>query len=198
MLTGKQQLFVDEYLKCWNATEAARRAGYAGGDNTLAVTGYDNLRNPKISDIIQRRLQESAMSADEVLRRLSDMARADIAEFADVERPADLHLDEYHGKTHVIKKFKRKITRDQLGRQFEEIELELYPADSALVNIGKQHGLFADKRIVDLKVEKEVSGILDVLEQVLDSDNYKRALAALGGSETGPTEVEPGSEDKPI
>ena len=33
-LTPKQQRFVSEYLKTGNATEAARRAGYKGNDNT--------------------------------------------------------------------------------------------------------------------------------------------------------------------
>ena len=46
-LTAKQKLFAEAYVACLNATEAARRAGYKGSDNTLAVTGHDNLRKPK-------------------------------------------------------------------------------------------------------------------------------------------------------
>lgn len=37
-LTGKQQAFIVEYLKCWNASEAARRAAARGG----AMTTFPN------------------------------------------------------------------------------------------------------------------------------------------------------------
>lgn len=54
-LTTKQQRFVDAYAG--NATEAARQAGYKGGDNTLAQAGRDNLRIPKIAEAIESRQQ---------------------------------------------------------------------------------------------------------------------------------------------
>lgn len=47
-LTPKQEIFVSEYLKTGNATEAARRAGYKGNDNTLAQVGNENLRKPNV------------------------------------------------------------------------------------------------------------------------------------------------------
>lgn len=53
-LTPKQQRFVSEYLKCWNATEAARKAGYKGNDATLSAVGGENLRKPLISEAIER------------------------------------------------------------------------------------------------------------------------------------------------
>ena len=42
-LTPKQRAFVEHYLESWNATKAARRAGYRGNSNTLAVVGWENL-----------------------------------------------------------------------------------------------------------------------------------------------------------
>jgi phage terminase small subunit len=39
-LTDKQQLFVLHYVQCWNASEAARRAGYGAKAN---VIGAQNL-----------------------------------------------------------------------------------------------------------------------------------------------------------
>jgi phage terminase small subunit len=76
-LSKKRQLFVNEYLKTFNATQAARAAGYSGNDNVMAQRGYELVRNSEIRDIISKRLQESAMSADEVLQRLAEHARSE-------------------------------------------------------------------------------------------------------------------------
>lgn len=189
-LTAKQQLFIDEYLKCYNATQAAKMAGYKGNDNVLGVTGYDNLRNPKIASAIQRRLQESAMSADEVLARLADMARSNIADFSKVRHVSD--LEEIHDKAHVAKKFKRTIYRSAYGSETETVELELYDAQSALEKIGRHHGLFTDK--IEVKLAKELDTILATIEEVLDVDSYQRVLQAIvSGGEGGPEETRPGS-----
>lgn len=138
-LTDKQRIFVDEYLKCWNATEAARRAKYEGNHVTLAAVGYENLRKPHIKEIIDQRLKESAMSADEVLMRLAMQARSNIADFAHVETSADLRA--LNGDALVIKKFKKFISRSG----DETIELELYDSQSALQLIGKHLSLFNER-----------------------------------------------------
>ncbi|MNE91226.1 Terminase small subunit [compost metagenome] len=52
-LTAKQELFVQEYLKDLNATQAAIRAGYS--PNTASETGYENLRKPQIAAEIEKR-----------------------------------------------------------------------------------------------------------------------------------------------
>ena len=52
-LTTKQQAFVDAYTG--NATDAARKAGYQGSENTLAQAGKANLRNPHIIEAIEKR-----------------------------------------------------------------------------------------------------------------------------------------------
>lgn len=137
-LSNKQQIFIENYLIYWNATKSARLAGYAYPN----VEGPKNLVNPSIKAEIRERLAELKMSADEVLKRLADMARADIADFADIKKASDLTDENRQGKTHVIKKFKTKITTDQLGRQHEEVEIELYDAQTALEKIGRVHALF--------------------------------------------------------
>lgn len=57
-LTPKQQLFVSEYLKTGNATEAARRAGYKGNDVTLCAVGAENLRKPQVAEAINEKNQK--------------------------------------------------------------------------------------------------------------------------------------------
>jgi hypothetical protein len=57
-LSKKRQLFVNEYLKTFNATQAARAAGYSGNDNVMAQRGYELVRNPQIAEMISDRLTE--------------------------------------------------------------------------------------------------------------------------------------------
>ena len=78
-LTKKQRVFIDEYLKCFNATEAARRAGYS--DATAYAIGWENLRKPEIKAEIDARLDEVHMSANEALKLTADLARIDIGVF---------------------------------------------------------------------------------------------------------------------
>ncbi len=138
-LTDKQMVFVEEYLVCWNATEAARRAGYSGNDATLATVGWENLRKPEIRERIQARMAEKAMAADEVLARLADHARGSMADFLSWSgRGARLDLSKAAkaGKLHLVKSFTK-------GRRGTSIEL--YDAQAALVHIAKHLGLFVDQ-----------------------------------------------------
>ena len=78
-LTKRQQVFIDEYLKCFNASEAARRAGYSA--HSARQTGSDLLNEAYISEQIQARLAEVHMSADEALKLQSDLAHVDVGFF---------------------------------------------------------------------------------------------------------------------
>ena len=71
-LTNKRIAFVEEYLSYWNASEAARRAGYAHRSE-----GSRLLANADIQAYIKLRLADMQMSANEVLNRLADHARDD-------------------------------------------------------------------------------------------------------------------------
>lgn len=55
-LTPKQKAFADYYIETGNASEAARRAGYA--EKNARITGSKNLTNPNISAYIAERQQE--------------------------------------------------------------------------------------------------------------------------------------------
>ena len=76
-LTLKQKLFVEAYIgpARGNATEAAKRAGYTGNDATLAQVAAENMRRPQILALINARVEQAAMTADEILTELADIAR---------------------------------------------------------------------------------------------------------------------------
>ncbi len=118
-LTTKQRLFVEAYLLTSNATESARRAGYKGNDNTLGVVGNENLSKPKIAEMVGKRVEAAAMTADEVLRELADIAKSDWRD----------HVEIQYGKDGEMLAAKLK-----LGDKIKALEL-----------IGKHHKIFTDK-----------------------------------------------------
>jgi len=70
-LTVKQRTFAVEYIKDFNATQAAIRAGYS--KKSAAVIGHENLTKPNIKEYLQE-LLATRMTADEVVMRLQAMA----------------------------------------------------------------------------------------------------------------------------
>lgn len=140
-LTNKQRVFVEEYFKCWNASEAARRAGYNGKAN---VVGSQLLAKISIAQEIQLRVNELSMSADEVLLRLADQARGIPEEcFVAYDRVVGISFEKLkeHGLMHLIK----KISYDRYGNP----TVEFYDAQNALVQLGKHHALFTERMKVD-------------------------------------------------
>ena len=154
-LTNKRRAFIEEYLRCWNATEAARRAGYANP----RVMGSRLTKVDKIKTEIDHRITEKAMSANEVITRLAEQARGDIADSLKIDGNfvmVDMEKMKELGLTHLIKKFKQTK---------QGIEVEFYDAQAALVHLGKHHGLFNADKIgseenpirIDLVVDKALS-----------------------------------------
>jgi phage terminase small subunit len=72
-LSKKRKAFINEYLKCWNASEAARKAGYSV--RSAGSIGHEILQIPEVQQEISRRIEEMTMSADEVLIGLGGIAR---------------------------------------------------------------------------------------------------------------------------
>lgn len=153
----RELAFIDEYFLCGlRGADAARRLG----SKQPRQYAHRMLTNHNVLAEIDRRLGQKKLSANEVLARLSDMATSNIADFADIKDASD--LKRYRRKTHVIKKFKRKITRDKKTEmEWEELELELYPADAALVNVGRHYKLFTDS----VKVDDWRTELIELLRQ---------------------------------
>ena len=183
-LTPKHALFVECYFACnMNATRAAVRAGYS--EASAYSQGSRLLKNDEISAAISRRLAESAMAADEVLARLADMGRADMADFLDIP-PPDEDLSE---QELAIRNADRKLAKQYPGvpgmdpmtptlnlaraakagkmhmlRSFKPgefgTEITLVDSQGALTTLAKHHGLLT------AKVE-QTGEALDMLRRIL-------------------------------
>lgn len=133
-LSTKQKVFIEEYLKTFNATQAALAAGYS--PDTAYNIGYENVRKREIAEAISKRLSEKAMSADEVLMRLAEQARAAYSDAIDEDGTVDVAKLVSTGRAHLIK----AIKFTESGKK----NVEFYDAQSALQLIGKHHKLFTD------------------------------------------------------
>jgi len=138
-LTDKQQAFVEHYLSCWNATQAALLAGYS--ERTAYSIGHENLKKPEIDDEIKRRLSDVSMTADEVLVRMAEQARG-VGQYL-IDVTAGLPFMNWErlakeNKLHLIK----KLSYDREGRP----QVEFYDAQAALFQLAKHHGLLIDKQ----------------------------------------------------
>jgi hypothetical protein len=150
-MTNRQRVFIEEYLRCWNASEAARLAGYRGRSNTI---GQRLLSNVDISAEIEQRLSDLHMGTDEALALLADHARGDMGDFMDVTQAGfSLQLLDDDGNrknTRLIKKIKQKTTtfiakkESDEDREIHEIEIELYDAQAAIDKILRVAGKYKD------------------------------------------------------
>lgn len=164
-LNKKQQVFVDEYLKCFNGAEAARRAGYS--QKSARQTASDMLAIPYISEQIQARLAEVHMSADEALKLTADIARGDITELLTPLGSVDLDYIREKGLGRLIKKIKvRTITKIGKGEkdddtEIHDTELEMYAADAAQDKILRVYKKYTDPADEgkDVKITVTIKGV---------------------------------------
>ena len=187
-LTGKQRIWADEYIVTLNETEASRRAGYKGDDNALAVQGHHNLRNPKIMAYVRERLAHHAMSAEEVLVRLTDIGRTDLGDCLNSMGGIDPLEAKRKGKSHLIKRFKVKTTtiteKDGTEKDIVETEIEMHDPQSALTLLAKYHDLvnrvkietWEDQAIADIKAGNiPFEALADAFDRDLATELFKRA-----------------------
>lgn len=155
-LTDKQQVFINEYLKTWNATEAARRAGYS--EKTARQMGAENLSKPYISAEIAKRIQEQTMRADEALVRLSKQARSSFADITKIAGGLPFIDWEKAVETGAIDNI-REITFKK-----GSVTVKLHDSQSALVHILRQLQLEAGEPTQ--RIAHEHSGTITHEERV--------------------------------
>ena len=120
-LSAKHQMFVNEYLKLWNATRAYMVAYPTATEESARSLGAQLLANVSIKAALQLKLNESHMSADEALKLLAEIA---------------------HGKEPA----KRVVTSSSLG----DTETVTYDPMGALDKILRVHGKYQDNLEVKL------------------------------------------------
>lgn len=156
-LTAKQQKFVSEYIVSFNATQAAINAGYS--EKTAYSIGHENLSKPEIANAIRGYLNGFAMSAEEVLFHLTEIARGDIKYVLNEWGAIDPTIAVNRGKSNLIKKYKTKTMliegrgENAQDQRIDEQEIEMYDRLTALGLLAKYHNLTNKVIIEDWRTE---------------------------------------------
>jgi phage terminase small subunit len=137
-LSNKHRVFVEEYLRTWNATEAYSRAYPQASRATARANGATLLANTSIAEEIKARITELVMGPDEVLVRFAEQARAEYSAYFRPNGSVDLEQLIADGKGHLIK----SIKETKYGTN-----VEFYDAHAARELIGKYHKLFGDNKL---------------------------------------------------
>ena len=140
-MTNKQTIFVAEYIKDFNATQAAIRAGYS--EKTAGAIGAENLTKPEIQEAISTAMSERAkrteLTQDYIVSNLMEI----------VSRTMQA--------TPVIRKGEQLT--DENGQGVWEFDAK--NALRALELLGKHLGMFSDKIKAEISTQE-----LDVTAQI--------------------------------
>lgn len=77
--TDREKMFVDEYLKVFDKTKAARKAGYAA--SCAASTGVIIYNRKPVYDYIQERIRLTHSSLTERMRKLDNIANTSMSDY---------------------------------------------------------------------------------------------------------------------
>jgi phage terminase small subunit len=171
-LSNKKRRFIEAYIQTWNASEAARQAGY----KQAYSQGPRLLDNVEVKAAIEQRLEQAAMQSNEVLARLAEQARVNIADFIityqkpimvkgndkpiGYEHTAEIDWIAVQARGHLIK----SITPTDNG-----MKLELHDGQVALITIGKHLQLFKDTEAPG--VHLHIDGLGELLDRAYGTDS---------------------------
>jgi hypothetical protein len=137
--TPRMQIFADEYLsgeksgKKFNAAAAARTAEYP------VQYASRLLRHPEVKKYIVKRMEEYAMSSQEVIMRYTDLARAEIGDVVKLD-PSGTRLVIDPQAVIANKRFIKQFGYDANGHP----KVEFHDSVAALTNIARILGQFKD------------------------------------------------------
>lgn len=155
LLSPKRRRFVEEYLVDFNATQAAKRAGYA--DKSAQQQGSDLLSNPLIAEAIREGMEEfrrrTYVDKDKIVAELARLGFSDLRELVawspedGVTFRSSSHVDEDAAR--AVKKVKSRkrtfYTKNGDPIVTVELEIELHGKVEALRDLGRHLGMFTDR-----------------------------------------------------
>ena len=184
-LTEKQRLFCIYYIKCFNATKAAIKAGYS--KNSAGEQGYQLLQKPSIKNEIQRlkqnKLNRAMLSEDDIFQKYIDIAFADITDY--LEFTSEEVQGEFGPYTKNVVKLKNSNELDgslisEISEGKDGIKIKLQDKMKALQWLSDRMDLLSTQvksklDIEMLKLEMEMNKVDNTQEETED-DGFMEAL----------------------
>lgn len=178
--------FCEFYMQTFNQSKAAKLAGFA----TPSVDGARLLADTRIRRYLSARMLEARADANEVLGRLTLLARSDVSDFLNAEGEVDIKDAIKKGQTGAIRKIKvTTVAKTNTGEVERKYELELIDPLRPLELIGKHYRLFAD---VQAKTED-----VPAPEELSDAELAHAAREAIERGDIAPEDVSGLVESEP-
>lgn len=179
ILTPKQQIFVREYLKDMNATQAYLRAGYKTSEDVAGVMGGKLLKKPRIAAAINHvlgsRLSSLDINNDTILREIALMAFGNIFDFIRVQADGTAYVDLSkltREQAAAIQELSFEEGMDSSGggvKPIKKVKFKLADKKGSLELLGKYLKLFSDttpvmSRSMDTILKSLLSGTITTRE----------------------------------
>jgi phage terminase small subunit len=156
-LTGKQKKFCEEYIFDFNASRAAREAGYS--EDTAGQIGFENLKKPEIQAFIEELQADLAktlgISKSMVLREHQKLAFSTMAglredwitlkEFNDLTPDQKACISEIQTQTRREKDY--SVNPEGEVVTIDYVKIKLWDKQKSLDSLSKMLGYDAPKKI---------------------------------------------------
>ncbi|NEZ47812.1 hypothetical protein FDF74_11530 [Clostridium niameyense] len=181
-LTDKQKLFCIYYVKYFNATKAALKAGYS--KDTARSIASENLAKPYICNEIKRlkadRFKGAFLEPEDLLQKYIDIAFADITDYLDFGKK-DIELNgegDEDSKTIEVNyvDFKDSSTIDgtiisEVKQGKDGVSIKLQDKMKALEFLAKHIGLLSIEQQEKLKNEEEKLELARRKVEIIEKQN---------------------------
>lgn len=195
---ARQAAFINEFIKDFNITRAAKDAGYSAA--TAHVIGQRLLSNVKIKTALREAIRNRALrlqlDQDKIVKELACIGFSDLTNFTSIDQNGDMVIDLKSAPPEAMRAV-QEVTQDVYmeGRggsalAVKRTKLKLHPKLPALEQIAKHLGLLIDKLQVDetRKVEHEHNHKFDLSGMEIKDLEQLRSLlvrAVSGGNPAG-------------
>jgi len=125
-------------FRCWS--QGVNKDG-APIEGALSWQERARAYDDHLAELRLREFEARHMGPEEALALLSDQARGNLADFADVQIFADL---KNHPKAYLLKTLNTDTFEDSKGRIHHKMRIEPHDAQAALRDILRIHGRFAE------------------------------------------------------
>lgn len=157
-LTEKQKAFCREYIYDWNASRAARAAGYS--EDTAGAIGAENLEKPQIQayiDEIQKNLEKTAgISRMRIVKEHEKIAFSSIASLHNTwiqRKEFDKLTDDQKASIQEIttqtrkELYKTALEPDGVEVEIDYVKIKLYSKQASLESLSKMLGYNEPEKI---------------------------------------------------
>jgi phage terminase small subunit len=192
-LSEKERFFVDDYLQTWDKTSAARAYGFT---NDLRQRGYGVYNRDNVKAYITKKVQQMTSTTDEAVKRVADMAEANLTEyFRDqeyfdvprVRQPLGLYIAEREEQLYQEKLY--EFEAELSGKELEVSQKKIKNMKAAITRLRIELDRNpAAYRVVDGEPVIRTRQVLDLNELV--KDKHKVRIKKVKIYKDGAMEVE--------